>query len=114
MPPEARAHREQLVERMSPKKALAEYKKDLKSHSFVFCTPGDRPDTYRIWESLACGATPVCLNENVFIDLLGNCAIYVDDFSNKSLSITNTKPNKNVLHIHKLAHWENEISSDLI
>lgn len=35
------------------------YLRNLMSHHFVFCPPGNGEDTHRMWEALYCGAIPV-------------------------------------------------------
>lgn len=35
------------------------YLRNLLSHSFVLCPPGNGEDTHRMWEALYCGAIPV-------------------------------------------------------
>jgi len=42
-------------------KNIEEYKNDLQKYNFVFCPPGNGPDTHRIWESLYSGSIPVIL-----------------------------------------------------
>ena len=44
-------------------KNIEEYKNDLQKYNFVFCPPGNGPDTHRIWESLYSGSIPVILTK---------------------------------------------------
>lgn len=92
MPDVAKDHRLNLLGSMQPKKDYGNYKKDLENHKYVICTPGDRPDTYRLWETLACGAIPICIDNSKTRELLGVNAVYVDNFS--PLSVENALDSK--------------------
>ncbi len=85
MPVEYREFRLKIENRMNKMKTFQDYKNDLISHKYVVCTPGDRPDTYRHWESLACGALPVCLNHANFRKLFGESAVYLEQFDEESI-----------------------------
>ncbi len=84
-PNEYREFRIKLQNRMNILKTFQDYKNDLISHKYVVCTPGDRPDTYRHWETLACGAIPVCLDHANFRKLFGESAVYVKQFDEASI-----------------------------
>ena len=56
-----------------------DYLEQLAKHRFVVSPAGDRPDTYRHWESIAMGAIPVSSLPKPFEELFGDSAILVDD-----------------------------------
>lgn len=87
--PFARAHshldssdygvRRALTPMMESPLPLRLYLKRLAKSKFVIAPPGDRPDTYRHWESLIMGATPVSTHPREFDAMYGNRALRVKD-----------------------------------
>lgn len=111
---EDKKFRENLRIRMRPKKSFSEYLNDLKSHKYVVCTPGDRPDTYRHWESIACGAIPITLDGQNFQALFQNSAIYSNDFSDISPENLILNGVEYMREIATVKYWENKIQEELL
>ena len=64
---------------MAPPQRHKDYLAELARHRFVISPPGDRPDTFRHWESVALGAIPVSTLPTSFQELFGDSLILVDD-----------------------------------
>ena len=54
---------------MAPHLELEDFCHLLKSHYFSFCPQGNGFDSFRVWESLACGAIPI-MKESLFTKVL--------------------------------------------
>ncbi len=76
---DASATRKALQEYMAPPARHQDYLEQLARHRFVISPAGDRPDTYRHWESVAMGAIPVSKVPQPFENLFGDSMIYVND-----------------------------------
>ncbi len=109
MPIEYREFRLKLEHRMSKLKTFQEYKQDLTSHEYVVCTPGDRPDTYRHWETLACGAIPICLDHANFRRLFGQSAVYVNQFDEASINNVGQAETKYNPKLIAVSYWRERI-----
>ena len=79
LPEEAARTRRGLQPFMAPPIRHQDYLRQLARHRFVISPAGDRPDTYRHWESIAMGAIPVSSLPKSFEKLFGDSAILVDD-----------------------------------
>jgi len=107
-------HPRRLLENfMEAPKSLENYLLDLQSHEYVVCTPGDRPDTYRHWETVVSGAIPMCEDISMFRELFINRACYLSDFSHES--VFSDKPimsnfNKNVALV---GYWKQIMDESL-
>jgi len=108
-----RTFREDLKSRMDDSKPFHVYKRDLQTHEYVVCPPGDRPDTYRHWETLASGAMPIVVNHACFKELFQESALYVEDFSEQSIigAILNKGELKINADLVSVAYWKNVIDS---
>lgn len=114
MKPEDRIFREGIKTQMQPRKSFDEYLSDLKQHKYVICTPGDRPDTYRHWESIACGAIPITLKGKNFEALFQDSAIYSDNFfvlSPNVLKESNARHREDIVHVD---YWKQRIKEALL
>lgn len=92
-------------------KPYTEYINDLSSHHFVVCPEGNGNDSYRIWETLYCGATPIIRRDrwNQGWDIP---AVFVDDFSDVTEELINrTAYNRDAYNPECLDadYWEAEI-----
>lgn len=74
-----RAIRESLKESMAPRVPFSEYLDNVSRSQIVVCPPGDRPDTYRHWETVALGAIPASSITPLFRQLFGNSILLVDN-----------------------------------
>lgn len=79
LPEEAATTRKGLQPFMATPLRHQDYLEQLATHRFVISPAGDRPDTYRHWESIAMGAIPVSTLPNSFEELFGDSAIFIDD-----------------------------------
>lgn len=109
MPIEYRKIRLNLSHLMNEKKNFQEYKKDLIAHHYVVCTPGDRPDTYRHWETLACGAIPICLDHANLRRLFGHSAIYLNQFDEASINNIRPSETKYNPRLMAVSYWRERI-----
>lgn len=73
--------REMLMPFMEKEVPLKTYLRNLASSMYVIAPPGEKPDTYRKWECLALGATPVIMQSEFLSTLLGPKAVQVDDLT---------------------------------
>jgi hypothetical protein len=64
---------------MAPPQRHKDYLAEVARHRFVISPAGDRPDTFRHWESVALGAIPVSSLPESFKELFGDSVILVDD-----------------------------------
>lgn len=110
MPIEYREFRLKLEHRMNKIKTFQEYKQDLTSHEYVVCTPGDRPDTYRHWETLACGAIPICLDHANFRKLFGQSAVYVNKFDDESINNVGQAETKYNPRLIAVSYWRERVN----
>jgi len=111
---EDKRFREQLKERMQPKKLFLEYLIDLKNHKYVVCSPGDRMDTYRHWETIVCGGIPITLDSHNLHNLFQDSAVYCDDFSDISLDSLQLNGARNRREIASVEYWRSKIEDVLI
>ena len=109
MPNKYQEFRRKLEHRMNKLKSFQEYKQDLASHEYVVCTPGDRPDTYRHWETLACGAIPICLDHANFRKLFGQSAVYVNQFDDASINNVRPAETKYNPRLIAVSYWRERI-----
>lgn len=58
----------------------AAYLRDLLTHHFVLCPPGNGEDTHRMWEALYCGAVPVVRRSPAMRDFHDLPVLFVEDF----------------------------------
>lgn len=79
LPEEAAETRRGLKPFMAKPIRHQDYLEQLARHRFVISPAGDRPDTYRHWESIVMGAIPVSSLPKSFEQLFGDSAILVDD-----------------------------------
>ena len=75
-----RADREFLISFMEPKKPLNDYLKDLDDNKWIVSPAGDRPDTFRHWESLALGSIPISVLPKNFENLFEDSLLIVENF----------------------------------
>ena len=78
--PEVREIRSGLAPIMEPEMPVRDYLRRIRQSRFVVSPPGDRPDTYRHWESIALGAVPVAMLRGPLRDLFGRSMVSLDDF----------------------------------
>ncbi len=81
---EIREIRSSLAPFMDDEMPIVDYLERIRRSKFVVSPPGDRPDTYRHWEALALGATPVSNLSGPLRSLFGDSMIYVEDFRDVS------------------------------
>ncbi len=79
--PLAKSIREGLLPLMDPPQRHQDYLATLARTQFVISPPGDGPDTFRHWESIAMGAIPVSQLPAAFKKLFGDSIILVDDLA---------------------------------
>jgi hypothetical protein len=60
------------------------YLKQLLSHRFVLCPPGNGEDTHRMWEALYCGAVPVVRKSPAMRSFQDLPILFVEDFNTVS------------------------------
>jgi len=65
----------------SPQLPHSEYLANIAKSRFVISPPGDRPDTYRHWESVALGAVPVTIPIPGFRELFGESIAFRNDLT---------------------------------
>ena len=111
MAEEYRAIRVELKNRMNEAKNYTDYKQDLNSHRFVVCTPGDRPDTYRHWETLASGGIPICLDHANFRRLFGRSAVFVDNFQETTLNQAVNVSSSHAPELVSVSYWRDKVNS---
>lgn len=58
---------------------LAGYLRQLRTHHFVLCPPGNGEDTHRMWEALYCGAIPVVRESPAMREFKELPVLYVSD-----------------------------------
>jgi len=106
------AIRKSLAPMMEPQVPLPSYLAALGRSLYVISPPGDRPDTYRHWEVLAMGATPVCVSEPFLQDLLGRHAVFCDDLLDACqgrIELGKTRPAPSLA---TLAYWKARIKRE--
>jgi hypothetical protein len=79
LPPLSKGIRAGLLPVMDPPQRHQDYLANLARTQFVISPPGDGPDTFRHWESIAMGAIPVSQLPVTFKKLFGDSIILVDD-----------------------------------
>jgi hypothetical protein len=107
-------HPRRLLENyMEAPKSLESYLLDLQTHKYVVCTPGDRPDTYRHWETVVSGATPICEDIPMFREFFLEGAYYLSDFSYES--VFSDKPIMRNLNrdVALVGYWKQIINNSL-
>lgn len=112
--PPVKKIRQELKPYMSKSLPLEDYFDQILSHTSVISPPGDRPDTYRHWECLALGATPILRNSDGLDFILSGAAVVTDDY----LKLVD-KPHKFLLEpsipdVHLFKTWETIIKSHCI
>jgi hypothetical protein len=76
----ARTARESIAGWMDSEKPLNDYLKKIQHHQWIVSPAGDRPDTYRHWESIALGSIPISVLPKNFKKLFNQSALLVDDY----------------------------------
>ena len=79
-PADIRRMRETLAPHMEREMPVKDYLKQIAKSKFVVSPPGDRPDTYRHWESIALEAVPVGIVQYPLRGLFGQSMFSVQDF----------------------------------
>jgi hypothetical protein len=64
-----------------------EFLRNLLSHRFVLCPPGNGVDTHRMWESLAAGAIPVVLRSQAMEPFRELPILFVDRYEEVTLGM---------------------------
>jgi len=72
--------REFIEKYMDSKKPLDDYLKKVQHYRFIVSPAGDRPDTYRHWESIALGSIPISKLPKNFKNLFREAALLVDNY----------------------------------
>lgn len=78
--PEIRNMRETLASQMESEMPVIDYLRQIQKSKFVVSPPGDRPDTYRHWESIALGAVPVGVMGKPLRELFGENMFFLQSF----------------------------------
>jgi hypothetical protein len=65
---------------MDSKIPFTDYLEKLQHHRWIVSPAGDRPDTFRHWESIALGSIPISNLPKNFEKLFGDSALLVADF----------------------------------
>jgi len=87
-----------------------DYLEQLARHRFVISPAGDRPDTFRHWESVAMGAIPVSTLPNSFSELFGDSIILVDDLASSVLAPLESKRKEANRELATTRHWRQVVS----
>jgi hypothetical protein len=75
-----RENRLRIQEMAKPRRlGLARYLLAVLRHQYVISPQGDRPDTYRHWESIALGAVPISDLAPHWTELFGEHMVFVED-----------------------------------
>lgn len=104
----SRKVREDLYPFSDRRRHLRQYLRRIAKSRYVVCPPGDRPDTYRKWESIALGAVPVTLTSVLYDRIFGNRVCQVESLvevakGNLFLSPSSIDFEDNILSPR---HWE--------
>jgi len=105
----AKTDREQLSSLMSSPLPLEDYLSTLETAKFVSCPAGDRPDTYRHWETIALGGVPVTNIPIGLEALFQKCIINISplcEVINLELDTYNFNPRPELATV---SFWRNEI-----
>ncbi len=86
-----------------------DYLEQLARHHFVISPAGDRPDTFRHWESIAMGAIPVSTLPKSFSELLGQNIVLVDDLIDASLGHFTSPKREANRDLATVDYWRNHI-----
>lgn len=101
----------------------AQFLRDIRSHSFVFCPRGNGLDTHRLWETLYMGSIPIVMRDigySAFEDLP---ILFVDDWDNitpefleecKKNIEDNMMQGKYNMEKLKVSYWINHIKKTLL
>jgi hypothetical protein len=106
--------REDLSSHAEGEVSLKTYVRNLASSGYVICPPGEKPDTYRKWESLALGATPVTVQSRFLSALLGPHAVQVPDLASVAEGLTTLpKPRKKSGdEIWRFDYWKDKLLAE--
>ena len=74
---EAKSDREQLANLMEESLPIENYLTRIGMAKFVVCPAGDRPETYRHWETIALGSVPISNIPKSLQILFGNCLVNI-------------------------------------
>lgn len=90
--------------------------KNLYSHRFILCPPGNGVDTHRLWEALAAGAFPVALYSQALSPFQDLPILFVDHFSDLSLDLLHNQlpyleEKRDNLFMLQMSFWEKKIAS---
>ena len=88
-----------------------DYLAQLARHRFVISPAGDRPDTFRHWESVALGAIPVSSLPKSFQELFGDSIILAEDLvsaASSDISHTRLEANRDLATV---SYWRKVIDA---
>ena len=107
---ETKELRQQLIPYMAKKKSIDDYLEDISKSDFVVSATGDRPDTYRHWEIIALGGTPISNLPQHFTDLFGLNLIIRPDLSSARFENYETfdQPSNKIVNFQ---YWEAFVNS---
>jgi len=106
----ARIHREMLSKFMTPKKPLRDYLRDIATHKWVVCPAGDRPDTFRHWETIALGSIPISALPEKFLELFEDSVIFVQGYEDIYVSDWSKNKTKPVSRLANLEYWRYQVN----
>lgn len=96
-------------EQHSASQGKARYLKELLTHRFVLCPPGNGEDTHRMWEALYCGAIPVVRKSPAMRAFQNLPIVFVEDLTAITTEMLDER-SKNVtshsLEILDLHYWK--------
>ena len=104
--PPVKKIRQGLTPYMSKLLPLEDYFDQILSHTSVVSPPGDRPDTYRHWESLALGATPILRKSDGLDFILSGAALVTNDYMSLLDKPIELPLKPLILDVHLFKTWE--------
>lgn len=90
----------------------AEFPRDLVSHRFVLCPPGNGVDTHRMWEALVAGAIPVVVRSVATEPFRVLPILFVDDLRDVTLDMLQARWEQRESAdstLTEAAYWESQI-----
>lgn len=106
---EQKTTRELLKSLMEAPLPLGAYLRRLGKARYVIAPAGDRPDTYRHWESLVMGASPVGVYPEPFEAMYGNRGIRVEDILSASRGDLPSVPKRALEKTEFLSYWRKRV-----
>lgn len=106
----ARDAREGLQHLMRERMSFPRYLDEIGRCEYVISPPGDRPDTYRHWEAIALGATPVSNLSGPFEDLFGPRMVFVADMAAVAQGGSLARRKGHLSAVARVSHWRKIIS----